>query len=130
LKRLILKPYLLALLYWKEFYLDRRTWVDWNLSPEQIRDLQSLRASPGWKVLSEKLEILEEEAKESLVNAERMEDFLRRKGFLEGISQVPVFFQNLFLVREGDNQASIIERWLDRQISKISPDEELRFLTR
>lgn len=104
--------------------------MDWKLSPEQILALQSLRVSPGWRVLSEKLKTLETEAGESALNAETMEDFHRRKGFKEGISQVSDFFQTLFSVSEKDDRSSVVERWLDREISKATSDEELlRFLT-
>ena len=103
--------------------------MDWKLSKEELSQLTHLKQSVGWKVLCKKQRLLQKEAEEYLVSAETLNEFLRRKGFLEGVSQGSEFLNHLLEMGRGeDRRTAYVRKWIERQVEKSLPDPELMHL--
>lgn len=103
----------------KEFFQQRRTSVDWNLTAEERRSLRSTLSSEGWKIFSEKLKELEREGMEYLVAAEAEGEWRRRKGFVEGLTQASQLAVNLLTVAEEGGVVPWLENLTERQAQEL-----------
>ena len=84
--------------------------------------------SPGWKVYLEKLTSLQMEAQDVAMEAENEIEFMHRKGFWMGISQVLEFQPHLIPMSEETKRGDYIENWVNKQAQEFLPPEGVSIL--